>query len=121
MNEYTHKRLPDVKVFANEELQRGRRQRVLVMVAPNGKVPLHTHDMYAAMKIVGGSAQVLAGENDPQNGRQVKTGDVVRFRRGEPHGFKAEEEGLKFVSGNPKGIVRKGLWDITFTDTSERT
>lgn len=88
-------------------------QEVLVEVAPNQSIPLHTHSVDARMIIVAGAGTVLS--HDASNGQPVKVGDVVFFEADAPHGFAASETGLAFLSQNG-GIVDTvtDAWDVKF-------
>ena len=111
---FLHASLEGVKVYPMDETpQQGKEQTVLVRVAPNVEIPLHTHQGDATMFIVSGSGHVLSdGEN---NGASVEVGDCVFFEKLRQHGFQAGDDGLTFISMN-EGIVDRdpNKWDIDF-------
>jgi len=114
-NVIAHPSLSGVTVFPmnGEKASVGVNQRVLVVVEPNVEIPLHSHSVNAHMFVVSGSAKVLS--EDATNGELVKTGAIVFFESDSMHGFKAGNEGLKFISTN-EGIVDAEAqnWDIKF-------
>jgi quercetin dioxygenase-like cupin family protein len=108
----THPSLPGVRIFSTgEPLLAGSPQTVLVEVEPNGSIPLHTHDVDAVMLIVAGSGWVCS--TDGTNGHSVNPGVRVFYEAERPHGFRAGQEGLSFISING-GIVDKHAerWDM---------
>jgi quercetin dioxygenase-like cupin family protein len=87
-------------------------ENVLVTIAPNGTIPLHTHKVDARMYIVAGRAKVLS--TDEYNGREVGPGECVLFRKYLPHGFEACSEGLTFLSCNDGIRQADGSLDLQF-------
>ncbi len=112
---YKHPKLDGVKIFPldGKASRRGENQRVLVTLEPNVEIPLHSHSVNAEMFIVSGSGKVLSDDNT--NGTTVKTGAMVYFEADNRHGFRAERDGMSFISSNG-GIVdfAPQHWDITF-------
>jgi len=110
MQRFKHPTLPDVTVYAWEDIRSNVPQEILVHVAPSGKVPVHTHAVDAKMVIVGGEADVLFDQDQLDHDGQeigrktVRRGDIVDFRSGMTHGFRAHDNGLTFISING-GIV----------------
>lgn len=111
----SHFVLPDVKVFPlSESAMRGKPQEVLVYMAPEAIIPLHTHETDAQMIIVAGAGTVLS-EDPVVNGTQVERGSCVFFEKLKPHGFKAGQTGLTFLSRNGGIVDAINEWDILFT------
>ena len=109
----SHPKLPGVEICnLGEALRAGLPQRVLVRLEPRAEIPLHTHTVDAKMLIVAGDGFVLS--RDATNGRAVTQGDGVFFERNAPHGFRAGDAGLTFITDNG-GIVdeRSDDWDIS--------
>src|SRR3989344_8368301 len=103
--------LPGVRIFAISGAPKaGVAQSVLVEVEPDGSIPLHSHTVDAEMIIVGGSGWVCS--TDATNGRHVSPGFRVFYEKDKPHGFRAGNDGLSFVSING-GIVDEvpDKWD----------
>ena len=108
----THPSLPNVRIFPiSGTLKAGAEQAVLVEVEPRGSIPLHSHTVDAEMVIVGGSGWVCS--TDATNGRHVSPGYRVFYEKDKPHGFRAGNDGLSFVSING-GIVDEvpDKWDF---------
>jgi len=91
--------------------KKGVAQSVLVEVEPKGSIPLHGHTVDAEMIIVAGSGWVCS--TDATNGRHVSPGFRVFYEKDRPHGFRADKNGLSFISMNG-GIVDEDLekWDF---------
>jgi quercetin dioxygenase-like cupin family protein len=89
----------------------GAEQTVLVEVEPRGSIPLHSHTVDAEMIIVAGNGWVCA--TDATNGRHVSPGYRVFYEADKPHGFRAGDDGLSFISVNG-GIVDElaDRWDF---------
>lgn len=120
MQSFSHPALPDVTIYAWEDVRNGQPQEILVDVAPGGTVPMHTHTVDAKMIIVAGEADVLFDPRELDangqvlNRETVHQGDIVYFHAGMQHGFRASSQGLKFISVNG-GIIDKepNTWDIS--------
>ncbi|OGJ59141.1 hypothetical protein A2635_04235 [Candidatus Peribacteria bacterium RIFCSPHIGHO2_01_FULL_51_9] len=112
MGALRHPELTGVEVYPlGENPQKGENQEVLVIVEPEGIIPLHSHEVDARMFVVAGDAQLLS--DDPQlNGQQVRTGTCVFFEKLVNHGFKAGKQGLRFLSRNGGIVDSHGAWDI---------
>lgn len=111
----THPSLPGIRIFPLDGTPRvGERQDVLVDVAADASIAMHTHECEAIMFIVAGSARVRS-ENPDLDGQQVSVGDVVHFEAHRAHGFESVGEAFRFISRNG-GIVDSNpeRWDIHF-------
>ena len=96
-----------------QKLRRGVPQEVLVVVEPNGRIPLHSHETDAYMTITGGSGIVLSTEPEG-NLVEVKPGNCVFYEKFKMHGFRAGPQGLAFISRNGGIVAEKGQSDIVF-------
>lgn len=120
MQRFTHPAMPDVTIYAWEDIRSNKPQEILVSVSPYGRVPAHKHSVDAKMIIVAGKADLLfdevelASKGQVLNKKTVVQGDIVSFESGMTHGFQAHQEGLSFVSING-GIVDSNpfAWDVS--------
>ena len=120
MQRFSHPTIPDITVYAWEDIRSGKPQDILVDVAPDGVVPLHAHTVDAKMIIVSGEASVLFDQDQLHdrgqvlNRETVHQGDIVHFHAGMRHGFRASSQGLTFLSING-GIVDQDpdAWDLS--------
>ena len=112
MNVLRQANLPGVEVYPlGDSVQKGEPQEVLVVVEPQGVIPLHSHSVDAHMYVVAGDAELLS--DDPElNGQHVKTGTCVFFERLVNHGFRAGKMGLRFLSRNGGIVDSRGAWDM---------
>jgi len=83
---------------------------LLVKVAPDGCIPLHTHTVASGMEVIHGSARAL-GKSLPQ---RAIVGDYIFKPAGMPHGFDAiGPEGFWFIStAEGSGILHETGWDL---------
>ncbi len=109
----SHPSLPGVLItkIGAEAAVRGKSQKELVEIEPNGLIPLHTHTVDAMMIIVAGNGWTCC--TDGTDGTPVSSGDCIFFEAEQLHGFRAGEEGLSFMTVNG-GIVDENPanWDI---------
>jgi quercetin dioxygenase-like cupin family protein len=106
--------LPGVAICRlSDHVRVGSPQRVLVRVEPQGQIPLHTHSVDAKMTILAGDGWIVS--RDATDGRAVSPGVCVFYERDAPHGFRAGDAGLTFMSENG-GIVDDDpeSWDMEF-------
>lgn len=109
-----HERLSGVTIFPIAGgLEAGKPQRVLVRVAPDHEIPLHTHVVDAKMFVVAGTGRLLSP--DELDGRPVGVGELILFEKDAPHGFRAGPDGLSFLSENGGIVDGGGNWDIQFS------
>jgi len=111
LNPITNPSLPGVRIFPMSGApKKGVAQSVLVEVEPRGSVPLHSHTVDAEMIIVAGNGWVCS--TDATNGRHVSPGYRVFYEKDKPHGFRAGDAGLSFISINGGIVDENGHWDL---------
>ena len=107
-----HPQLPGVVAYpVNGTVRKGEPQDVLVIVEPEGVIPLHSHNVDAHMFVTDGDAELLSDDPD-LNGKLVETGTCVFFERLVNHGFRAGKKGLRFLSQNGGIVDPSGEWDL---------
>ena len=77
MQRFTHPAMPDVTIFAWDDIHSNEPQEILVDVSPDGEVPPHTHSVDARMIIVAGEAEVLFDEEQLARNGQVLNQKIV--------------------------------------------
>lgn len=63
---------------------------VLFRIEPGQEVPVHTNRSTVLLTVIAGSGSVVGGGEE----RVVKTGDIIAYDEGEPHGMRAGAERL---------------------------